>query len=152
MRRFRFRLQSVLRLRSQVERAARRELALAMAEVDGFDRKIEAAAQGLADCSEQAARGDSVGQLARSLEDGLRRHRWRLLQQRQRAEQALDQVRADYALKARELKTMQNLHDSKREVWRQELIRHEQQELDELAMLGRGSRATEATSVEDSKW
>ena len=103
MRRFRFRLDSLLRVRSQVERTARKALAVAMAEVHTFDQQLEAASRGLADCEAQAARADSVGHLARGLEDGLRRHRWRLTRQREQAEQRLEAVRVDYTEKAREL-------------------------------------------------
>jgi len=145
MRRFRFRLASLLRVRSQVERSARKELALAMAEVNGFDQKLAAAAQGLADCADQAARTDSVGQLARSMESGLRRHQWRLKQQRKKADQTLEAVRVDYTQKARELKTLQRLRDTEHEQWRAETQRAEQAELDEMALLSRGSKEGEET-------
>ena len=137
MRRFRFRLDSLLRVRSQVERTARKALAIAMAEVHTFDQQLEAASRGLADCEAQAARADSVGHLARGLEDGLRRHRWRLTRQREQAEQRLEAVRVDYTEKARELKTMQRLRDQEHERWRTETLRQEQAELDELAVLTR---------------
>jgi len=143
MRRFRFRLASLLRLRSQIERSARKELALAMAEVNNFDQQLAAAAQGLVDCADQAARTDSVGHLARALEAGLRRHQWRLIRQRKSAEQKLDAVRVDYTQKARELKTLQRLRDSEHEQWRTDMQRAEQAELDELALLSRGSKEGE---------
>ncbi|MFK7739084.1 MAG: flagellar export protein FliJ [Planctomycetota bacterium] len=143
MKRFRFRLASLLRLRSQVERSARRELAIAMAEVHGFEQKLEAVARGLAESAEQAARTDAVGQLARSLEVGLRRHQWRLKEQRRGAEQKLDRARGAYATKARELSTLRNLRDKEHEAWRQETLREEQAELDELAMLSRGRKAAQ---------
>lgn len=151
MKRFRFRLQSLLRLRSQVERGARRELAAAMAAVHGFDQQIEAAQLGLSDCADQAARPDAVGKLARSLESGLRRHRLRLQQQRKQAEQRLERVRVDYTEKARELKTLQNLHDKEKEGWRQDVLRQEQAELDELAMLTRGAQVARGSQGEDGK-
>ena len=144
MRRFRFRLASVLRLRSQVERSARKELAAAMAEVNAFDQQIEAAARGLTDCAEQAGRSDSVGQLARALEAGLRRHQWRLQKQRDVAEQQLDAVRVGYTQKARELKTLQRLRDQEHDEWKREAQRAEQAELDEMALLtGAGRRDDE---------
>ena len=136
MRRFRFRLAPLLRLRSQIERSARKELAVAMAEVNGFDQQIQAAVRGLTDCAEQAGRSDSVGQLARALESGLRRHQWRLQKQRDVAEQKLDAVREGYAQKARELKTLQRLRDQQRDDWRRAVQRAEQAELDEMALLG----------------
>ena len=138
MRRFRFRLASLLRLRSQIERTARKELAMAMAEVNNFDQQLAAAAQGLADCADQAARTDSVGQLARSMEAGLRRHQWRLIRQRKAAEQKLDAVRVEYTQKARELKTLQRLRHQEHSEWTSEVQRTEQAELDEMALLSRG--------------
>ena len=145
MRRFRFRLASLLRLRSQIERSARKELALAMAEVNSFDQKLAAAAQGLADCADQAARTDSVGRLARAMESGLRRHQWRLNRQRKSAEQKLDAVRVDYMQKARELKTLNRLRDTEYEEWRTAVQRTEQAELDEMALLSRASNEGEDT-------
>ena len=138
MRRFRFRLASLLRLRSQIERTARKELAAAMADVNTIDQQIEAAAQGLVDCADQAARTDSVGQLARAMEAGLRRHQWRLVRHRKQAEQRLEAVRVEYTQKARELKTLQRLRDQEHTEWKQESQRAEQAELDEVATLTRG--------------
>jgi len=148
MRRFRFRLASLLRLRSQVERSARKELAAAMAAVNELDQQLRAADQGLVDCAEQAARTDAVGQLARALESGLRRHKWRLTGQRRTAEKKLEAVRVDYTQKARELKTLQRLRDQEHETWKQECLRAEQAELDEMAMLtgiGRAQREGDDT-------
>jgi len=146
MRRFRFRLASLLRLRSQIERSARKELALAMAEVNSFDQQLAAAAQGLADCADAASRTDSVGHLSRALEAGLRRHQWRLIRQRKSAEQKVEAIRVDYLQKARELKTLQRLRDQEHEEWRTEMQRSEQAELDEMALLSRGS------NEEEDKW
>ena len=145
MRRFRFRLASLLRLRSQMERSARKELALAMAEVNNFDQQLAAAERGLSDCADQAVRTDSVGQLARALEGGLRRHQWRLLRQRKAAEQKLNTVRVEYTQKARELKTLQRLRDQEHAAWTTELQRAEQAELDEMALLTRHSAEGEET-------
>lgn len=143
MRRFRFRLQPVLRLRSQLERNARRELAAAVAEVAVFDQRLAAAEQGLKDCAAQAADTGAVGQLARSLENGLRRHQWRLRTGQQQAQQRLDVVRADYVVKTRDLRTLQNLRDQRHQEWRLEAQRAEQAEIDELASLGRQARIAE---------
>ena len=141
MRRFRFRLAPLLRLRAQFERSARRELATAMAAVAAVERQIEAARASLRDCADQAARGDSVGRFARSLEAGLRRHQFRLERQRVDAERRLDAVRADYAQKARDRRTLERLRDQQRDAHRQALQRAEQAELDELAALARGAAA-----------
>ncbi len=141
MRRFRFRLTPLLRLRAQLERTARRELAIAMGAVSAIDQKLAASEQGLRDCEMQAARTDSIGQLAKAFENGLRRHRWRLGKQLQEAQQRLDVVRADYMTKAHELRTLQKLRDQKKAAWRLEVMQQEQSELDELAAMARTAQA-----------
>ncbi len=141
MQRFRFRLASVLRLRSQTERAARRDLAVSMAEVNTLDQQLEAADRGLSDCADQGARGDSVGDLARALEGGLRRHRWQLERRRGQAAQQLEVARADYVEKARDVKTLQRLHDDELAQWRQDAQRAEQAEIDDLAVLCRDANS-----------
>ena len=148
MRRFRFRLAPVLRLRGQLERTARRELATAMGVVSAVEQKLAAATQGVRDCADQASRPDAVGQLAKSLEQGLRRHQWRLQKQRQEAQQRLDVVRADYTQKARDLKALQKLRDQQREAWRLETQRAEQAELDELAAMARSVKAIREQAAE----
>ncbi|MFN7588829.1 MAG: flagellar export protein FliJ [Planctomycetota bacterium] len=147
MRRFRFRLAPVLRLRAQLERTARRELATAMGTLASVDQKLAAAA-GLRDCADQASRADGVGQLAKGLEQGLRRHHWRLQKQRAEAQQRLDVVRADYTQKARDLKALQKLRDQQREAWRLETQRAEQAELDELAAMARSVKAIREQAAE----
>lgn len=149
MRRFRFRLAPVLRLRAQLERTARRELATAMGTLASVDQKLAAAAAGLRDCAEQASRADGVGQLAKGLEQGLRRHHWRLQKQRVEAQQRLDVVRADYTQKARDLKTLQKLRDQQREAWRLDAQRAEQAELDELAAMARSVKAIRDRAAEE---
>lgn len=141
MRRFRFRLAPLLRLRAQFERASRRELAASMGVVAGIDQKLAAAAQGLRECADQGARPDAVGQLAKALENGLRRHHWRLQKQLKEAQQRLDVVRADYTQKQKDLRTLQKLRDQQRETWRQDALRAEQAELDELSSLARAAAA-----------
>jgi flagellar biosynthesis chaperone FliJ len=54
-------------------------------------------------------------------------------------------VRVDYAGKARELKTLQRLRDNEHELWRQDAVRAEQAELDELAVLTRGAEQGDGT-------
>jgi flagellar export protein FliJ len=144
MRRFRFRLTPLLRLRAQLERQSRRELATAMAAMSAIDQRLAAAEQGLRDCELQSVRTDAVGQLAKALDAGLRRHRWRLQKEQKDAQQRLDVVRADYATRARELKTLQNLRDQKKAVWRQDVARQEQAELDELSAMARSAQAIAA--------
>lgn len=139
MRRFRFRLEPLLRLRSQFERSARRDLAVAMVDANAIDQRLAAAAQGLRDCGEQAKETGAVGLLARSLEMGLRRHQWRLRTDQQKAQKKLDVVRADYVVKARDMRALQRLRDQRQTEWRTAAMKAEQAALDELAQSGRAS-------------
>ena len=139
MRRFRFRLAPLLRVRAQLERVSRRELATALAAVDAVDQRLAAATAGLRDCAAQGARPDAVGALARSLETGLRRHQWRLQKEREGVQRKADVARADYTQKARDLKTLQRLREQQRAAWQQQAQRSEQAELDELASLARAA-------------
>lgn len=143
MRRFRFRLAPLLRLRAQLERNARRELAAALGALDAIEQRLAAATAGVRDCGEQGVRTDAVGHLARGLETGLRRLMWRLGKQRTEAQQKVDVARTDYAQKARDLKALQRLRDQQRDAWRLEAQRVEQAELDELAVLSRGAAAAQ---------
>lgn len=137
MRRFRFRLAPLLRLRGQLERNARRDLAAAVAAVAVFDQRLAAAEQGLRDCGDQAADRGAVGQLARALETGLRRHQWRLRKEQQKAQTRLDGARAEFVARTRDLRTLRKLRDRHHEQWLDDARRAEQNEIDELASLGR---------------
>lgn len=137
MRRFRFRLAPLLRLRTQLERGARRDLAVAVADVAAFDQRLAAADRGLADCAAQAAGEGPVGRLARALETGLRRHQWRLRQGQQAAQRQLDLARAEFAGRARDARALRQVRDQRQADWRLAAARAEQRELDELASLGR---------------
>lgn len=144
MRRFRFRLAPVLRLRAQLERTARRELATAMTALSTLDQQLAAAAQGLRDCAEQSALPGAVGALSKALEDGLRRHQWRLQKKQQEAQKRVDVARGEYAQRARDLKALQKLREQQKTAWRVEALRVEQAELDEIAALARGAKAAQA--------
>lgn len=149
MERFRFRLAPLLRLRAQFERTSRRELAVAMGALATVEQRLAAAALGLRECAEQGARPDAVGQLAKALETGLRRHQWRLQREQKTAATKVEAARVDYAQKARDLKTLQRLRDEKHADWRRDVQRAEQAELDELAALARSARA--ANEVEQGE-
>jgi len=141
MRRFRFRLDPVLRLRRQLERSARRELAQSMAQVGGLEQQVAAAAHGRMECAAERTQPGATGQFARALELGLRRHEWRLQSELQQASRRLEVVRGDYVQKARDLGALKNLREQRREDWRREAQQAEQAELDDLAALLRASSA-----------
>jgi flagellar export protein FliJ len=140
MHRFRFRLAPLLRLRAQLERVARRELARTTAELQAVEQQLLLAARARQEFAEQASRGGAGGRLARALAAGLARREGRLAVRQRKAAVALEAARADYLGRARELGTMQKLEERQRDVWQRQAWRQEQQELDEVARLGREAR------------
>jgi flagellar export protein FliJ len=140
MRRFRFPLQTVLRLREQSERTARRQLAEAMQAAAVIDQRLANVGQGLRDCQDQGRGANATAALARSLEDGLRRYQWRLLQEKQRADTVAANARTYYVERRVELATMQKLRERSYGEWQRAALGAEQQELDELSRLGRAAR------------
>jgi len=139
MRRFQFRLGSLMRLRSQLERVARRELAAATATVHSIDQQLIAAALGRQEFGETAVRGGPSAQLARALEAGISRHEWRLLGKQRKATAELEVVRQDYLKKARDLGALEHLRDRRHEEWLAEVQKEEQEGLDEMTRIARGS-------------
>lgn len=137
MRRFRFRLDPLLRLRSQLERVARRELARATAALHEVDQQLLATAHGRQEFAEAAALGGATGELARALEAGMLRNEMRLLTRQRKAAKELETVRIDYLQKAREKGALEKLRESRHEEWQSEAQSVEQEELDELARLMR---------------
>ena len=149
MRRFRFRLDGLLRLRSQLERAARRQLAVATADVATVEQRMEAAVRGLQDCEQQARGSGSVAMLARAMADGLVRHRHRLTNELRGAEARLDRARTDWLQSRRDHQVIEKLRQRRHQEWRQEQARDEQHELEELAQLRSGSEGSAAMATRD---
>ncbi len=92
MRRFRFRLDGLLRLRSQMERAAQRDLAMAAADVAAVEEHMRLLQQGLSECDEQSRGSGAVAMLSRTMADGLQRQRLRLGNDLRGAQARLDRV------------------------------------------------------------
>jgi flagellar export protein FliJ len=141
MRRFRFELQNLLRLRGQLERAARRDLATALGAVAVIERRIEVARQGLGECAEHAAGTDPAARLARALEAGLRRHQWRLGSELRRAEAQLERTRTAFVERQRDARVLQRLRERALAEWQQAASACEQAEIEELARAGRAQHA-----------
>lgn len=145
MRRFKFPLQTVLRLREQYERTARRQLAEAMQAAAQIDQRLSNVAQGLRDCQDHGRGTDATAALARSLENGLRRFQWRLVQDKRAADAVAETARKHYLDRRVELATMQKLRERSHETWQQTALAEEQKELDEMARLARAGRGAEAS-------
>jgi len=146
MRRFRFRLAPLLRLRSQFERTARRTLATAMGNLTAVEQRLAATDESLRQFGEHGRGADAAALLARALETGLARHRTRLQREQRAAAAQLDRARTDWTERRREQQTLLNLRDRRREEWRVAALQSEQRELEELAQLRTAVRAIEETS------
>jgi flagellar export protein FliJ len=140
MRRFRFPLQTVLRLRGQLERLSRRTLAAAMASVNEAERRLQFAAHGLSECADHAQGRSPAAPLARALETGLRRNHLRAQNELRAAEANAESARADYLQRRQDLRSLERLRERRHEEWQTETNRAEQAELDELARLARAAR------------
>lgn len=148
MRRFRFRLEGLLRLRGQFERAARRELAAATGRVAAVEQRIAVAEDGLRQCEEQGAGATPASRLARSLEQGLRRHRFRLQHALRAAEAQLDNARTGWSAARRDHRVLEQLRERRVADWRTSVARDEQSELEELARLRAAAGAGRPQEVE----
>jgi flagellar export protein FliJ len=133
MQRFRFRLAGLLRLRSQLERTARRDLATATGVVTGVEHQLGATVQGLQECERLGCSDAAHAPLARALAQGLARRRLRLQNELRAAQAQLDRARGDWIERRREQRTLGLLEDRQRQEWRDEQAKVEQQEIEELA-------------------
>lgn len=145
--RFRFRLAPLLRLRSQLERVSRRDLAAAIGQVAGVEHRLAVAAEGLRQCGDQAAGADAPALLARALEQGLQRHRLRLQQELSAAQARLHRAQAEWSEVRRDRRMLEQLQERRRLEWQLTADRSEQRELEELSRL-RGA-ACAVSSAED---
>ena len=132
MRRFRFRLDRVLRLRSHRERAARRNLAEKLSTVRMLAEDIERVDRNLAVCREDDQATGAAG-LARALEGGLAHRRLHLERQMEVAERHVEQARLAYREARIAHRAMSNLRAGRLQTWRREVEAEDQAEFDELA-------------------
>jgi flagellar export protein FliJ len=133
MRRFRFRLAGLLRLRSQFERQARIALASAIGDLARVEQAIASADAGLRECEDQGRGAAAHARLALALGEGLRRHALRLQREQRAAAARLDQARTDWLERRNERDVLQRLRERRREQWSDEALRRGQAELEELA-------------------
>lgn len=133
MQRFRFRLDGLLRLRSQLERAARRTLAVAGGEVAAVNQRLEFATVSLRDCEDRSVGTGAEAALARSLAAGLTRHRLRLERELRLREADFDRARHQWLERRRDVHALRELRRHRLDEHRQRVARDEQLELEETA-------------------
>jgi len=133
MPRFRFRLQGLLRLRTQLEQVARRSLATAMGAVAGVEQRIAVADAGLRECEQLGCTNEPQAPLARALGQGLQRHRSQLQHQLRAAEAQLDRARGDWLERRREQRALASLRERRHGEWRRDDERRDQRDIEETS-------------------
>jgi flagellar export protein FliJ len=146
MRRFRFPLRGVLRLRGHAERHARQQLGVTLRRLETAEQRLHNVDQGLRECDAEAGGRSAAAPLAMALATALKRLQMRAQAETRAAQAAVEESRTVYLQRRSELRAMQSLHDRRRTEWQQAALTAEQSELDELARLGRTARAREEGS------
>lgn len=127
MRRFRFPLAKIERLRSHRERMARRDLAERLAVLTAVDEEISIVDANLAVCLRDG------GPLGEAMADGLSRRRRELEEARKRAAEEVDRTRANWLARRRERMALARLRERRFAEWRAEADRRERAIMDEVA-------------------
>ena len=130
VRRFRFALAKLHRLRAQQERLARRSLAAALQEHGSLENSLAQVRADLEACI--AERETSASGLAQAVEVGLRRTELSLIGHCKTAQQKVDLARELYFARRRDMRATERLHDLRREEWRAEWLKEEQMEIEEM--------------------
>ncbi|MCA8943642.1 MAG: flagellar FliJ family protein [Planctomycetes bacterium] len=130
MKRFRFRLEKLERLRHHREKLARRELASRIAELSALDDELATVGANLSVCRDDDRHAGSLGV---ALARGLVAVQRRLNDRRMRLAEQVEAARATYAERRKDYRTLENLHERARAEWSEEVRRAEQQEMDEIA-------------------
>ena len=134
MRRFRFGLEKVRKLRRHRERAARLGLAQELSQLAAATEHRKRVEENLAVCREQSA-GGHLDPFAAALEIGLTAVLGRVEQAIELAETNVGQAREFYQERRCDLLAMDKLRERLHEIWRRETEADEQMEFDELARI-----------------
>lgn len=140
MKRFRYRFESILSAKRHVEETRQRALGEAIRAVVG-QQKLLSQIDRQRQAQLTAQREHLVGTLSPARELVASRFHVRLKQQRQatlemirKLEGIVEQRRAELLAASRERKVQEKLKERQTEDWRREMDRHEQLEMDEIAM------------------
>jgi flagellar FliJ protein len=133
MKRFQFRLATVLRVRRVEEERARGALALANAARRQAETERQRAEEHLAATPQPAAVVPLAAYRAWRATGELRAERWQTAsQQASRAAEAAEERRQAWARAATRVAALERLEARRRDAWRQELFRAEAREVDDL--------------------
>jgi flagellar export protein FliJ len=132
MRRFRFRLDKVLKLRAHRERAARRTLAESLSALRRLADDLERLDHNLAVCREDD-QATSAAALARALEAGLMHRRYHTERDMEAATQHVNHAQRSYQEARIRHRAMSNLRSRRLDSWRLQVQAEDQAEFDEMA-------------------
>lgn len=137
MRKFRFPLAKLERLRSHMERLAQRSLAEALASVNILRNQMKVVYQNIEACEAEL---ESAPALGIALIDGFNVIRTRLDREIEQADQRVEVARTAYHKRRRDAKSLRRLKEDKHAAWKAESMKEEQAELEEMARSGRHQR------------
>ncbi len=137
MKRFRFRLDRLVRLRGYRERLAKRDLATAMAHVSSLRGHLTMLEQNLSECQVEMG---SAAALARGLERGLATAKARVSTRLATAEELAESKRLIYSDCRRDFKALDNLREQRFAEWQAAALAEEQSEMEEVARMRRHQR------------
>ncbi len=132
MRRFRFRLTKVLRVRAHRERAARRALAEELSALGALEDALVHVDNNLLVCQDDDS-ASQAAELARALEAGLMTRRQGLERDIRTTETRVESARSIYRDTRVDHRAMQNLRERQLETWQREVEAEIQGEFEEIA-------------------
>lgn len=136
MRRFRFRLDKLLRLRSQAERGARRVLATEVSALTALEVGMADIDACICACREEepllASGGQKTSRLLAAVQHGLERKRVRIEAAMNAARERVTAARDAYRRFHQDAEAVRSLRSRRYEEWREASLAEEQRELDEL--------------------
>jgi len=139
MKRFKFRLESLLKYKGHLEQVARREMADAVAQVNTCEQQIQTLGQ---DRSLAALRLEAMVEKGMSAMEFKRHHGFlsavdqMILDEKQRKrtlEKKVEETRAMLKKRTIDKKSLERLREKQAEEYTREMLREEQKELDEIA-------------------
>jgi len=146
MKRFRFPLAKVLRLKERKEQYARRLLGEVLSRLRGIEERRKSVLHAIAYAEEEAAGLGRAAGLAHAYKRSLLWQSKKLEPEYAKTSAELTEVRA-FWLKARtEMQSLEKLRDLRRDEYVEEMRRQEQAELEELASLVDRSRVGEVVT------
>lgn len=140
MRRFRFRLAKVLRLRERAEQQARLAFAEVLARFQALESRRQSVRLALAQAEDEAASPARSASLAAAYARNLQYEERKLNLEISRISVELQRVREFWLRKRQELRQLERLHELRLEEHREEALRVEQAELEELSAQGFAAR------------